>query len=150
MYTSSDRQQYFRVEMTRPDAPTFLPSEARRVGTPPLSSRESGKGRLRGFFFDLRSPNQENAESPRWELPEEKRRVSATSTLGPEIEWFRVRVTGPEQAGAINEFEFNLPEDLPTSPLCPKNPKLSSGGSGICVYHGRNHSLGSLGEEEEE
>lgn len=35
------------------------------------------------------------------------------------------------------QFELNLPEHLPSSPLCPKNSKHKSGGTGICVYHGR-------------
>ncbi|KAK4165877.1 hypothetical protein QBC43DRAFT_298934 [Cladorrhinum sp. PSN259] len=35
-------------------------------------------------------------------------------------------------------FEFDVPEHLPTSPMCPANPKnVNSGGKGVCVYHGR-------------
>jgi hypothetical protein len=30
-------------------------------------------------------------------------------------------------------FEFNLPEHLPSSPMCPANPKNKSGGKGVCV-----------------
>jgi parafibromin len=37
-----------------------------------------------------------------------------------------------------SQFELNMVEHLPNSPLCPKNPKHKSGGTGICVYHGRN------------
>ncbi|KAL8645606.1 MAG: hypothetical protein Q9226_007223, partial [Calogaya cf. arnoldii] len=48
MYTGSDSQQYFRVELTAPHAPAYLPSEARRIGTPPP--------RVRGFFFDYNAP----------------------------------------------------------------------------------------------
>ncbi|KAL8667742.1 MAG: hypothetical protein Q9168_007206, partial [Polycauliona sp. 1 TL-2023] len=51
MYTGSDSQQYFRVQLTAPDAPKYLPSEARRIGTPPLPE---SKGR--GFFFDYNPP----------------------------------------------------------------------------------------------
>lgn len=36
-----------------------------------------------------------------------------------------------------NEFEFDIPEHLPNSPICPANPKHKSGGVGVCVYHGR-------------
>jgi hypothetical protein len=39
-------------------------------------------------------------------------------------------------ANSLN-FEINIPEHLPTSPLCPRNPKHKSGGRGVCVYHGR-------------
>jgi hypothetical protein len=34
-------------------------------------------------------------------------------------------------------FQFYLPEHLPTSPMCPANSRHKSGGTGVCVYHGR-------------
>jgi hypothetical protein len=37
-------------------------------------------------------------------------------------------------------FELNLPEHLPNSPLCPKNPLHKSGGTGVCPFHGRRKS----------
>ncbi|KAI9833540.1 MAG: accessory factor associated with RNA polymerase II [Phylliscum demangeonii] len=55
-YEGSKRNDYFRVEISDPDGPTFLPSEATRVGTPPLSSDRLRDGRPRGFFFDYGSP----------------------------------------------------------------------------------------------
>jgi hypothetical protein len=30
-------------------------------------------------------------------------------------------------------FEFNVPEHLPSSPMCPAHPKNKSGGKGVCV-----------------
>lgn len=42
-----------------------------------------------------------------------------------------------EDRGQRREFEFDLPEHLPSSPMCPANKKHKSGGTGICVYHGR-------------
>lgn len=40
-------------------------------------------------------------------------------------------------------FELTLPpEHLPSSPLCPKNPKHRSGGNGICPFHGRKKEAG--------
>lgn len=36
----------------------------------------------------------------------------------------------------VAEFELRTPEHLPSSPLCPKNLNNSSGGTGICLYHG--------------
>lgn len=39
-------------------------------------------------------------------------------------------------------FEFDLPEHLPTSPMCPANKKHKSGGTGVCVYHGRSKREG--------
>lgn len=34
-------------------------------------------------------------------------------------------------------FEIDVPDHLPTSPLCPLSPKHKSGGRGICPLHGR-------------
>lgn len=34
-------------------------------------------------------------------------------------------------------FDFDLPEHLPNSPLCPANKKHRNEGMGLCVYHGR-------------
>lgn len=35
------------------------------------------------------------------------------------------------------DFEFDVPDHLPSSPLCPLNPKHKSGGRAICLLHGR-------------
>lgn len=32
---------------------------------------------------------------------------------------------------------LDIPEHLPSSPLCPMHPKHKSGGKGICPFHGR-------------
>jgi len=42
----------------------------------------------------------------------------------------------------VNTFKLMIPEHLPTSPICPKSPKHSSGGTGVCPYHGRPHITG--------
>ena len=143
-YTGSDNQQHFIVEMSHPNAPNFLPSEARRVGTPPLPTANSVKcGRMRGFFFDYNAPgddtNLSNGGIPRSPVP------GKPSTPDPEREsdWFRTQVILAEHEDRRNKFELNVPEHLPNSPLCPKHPKHPSGGRGVCVYHGRN--VGSKG-----
>jgi hypothetical protein len=33
-------------------------------------------------------------------------------------------------------FDIETPDHLPSSPLCPMNPKHKSGGIGICAHHG--------------
>ncbi|KAI0597849.1 hypothetical protein F4775DRAFT_602031 [Biscogniauxia sp. FL1348] len=38
---------------------------------------------------------------------------------------------------AAAAFEFDVPEHLPSSPMCPANKRHRSGGTGVCVYHGR-------------
>ncbi|KAK3318517.1 hypothetical protein B0H66DRAFT_622542 [Apodospora peruviana] len=38
-------------------------------------------------------------------------------------------------------FEFDVPEHLPNSPMCPTNPRNpKTNGRGVCVYHGRRKS----------
>ncbi|MCJ1415923.1 accessory factor associated with RNA polymerase II [Xylographa parallela] len=141
-YTGSDNEQYFRVELSGPQAPNFLPSEARRVGTPPLPSGEGHNRPLRGFFFDFCPPGEdEHAESPSWQASsysgkssKTSERGSGSSDHGNERDWFRVRV---KTFSNQNTFEFDVPDHLPNSPLCARNPKHSSGGKGICPYHGR-------------
>lgn len=146
LYRGSDNEEYFRVEMSTIGAPSFLPSEARRVGTPPLPSAEGGPKilPLRGFFFDYRPPGQNDAKSPSWEVSNGNSsydsggsgKKSEDSTLGYDRDWLMVKVSRSE---TTNTFEFRIPEHLPSSPLCPSNPKHTSGGNGICPYHGRAH-----------
>ncbi|KAI1877049.1 uncharacterized protein JN550_001121 [Neoarthrinium moseri] len=53
-------------------------------------------------------------------------------------EWWEVPLAIPrwEDMGP-KSFEFDMPEHLPNSPMCPANKKHKSGGTGVCVYHGR-------------
>lgn len=80
-------------------------------------------------------------------VPQQQQRLAPQTTPDPELEWFRVRM----DPGLANEaqsnkeadvssnaaFEWDVPEHLPGSPLCPLSPKHKGGGKGICVYHGR-------------
>ncbi|KAL8696590.1 MAG: hypothetical protein Q9201_007586 [Fulgogasparrea decipioides] len=168
MYTGSDSQQYLRVELTDPDAPAFLPSEARRIGTPPLPVKGT---KLRGFFFDYNAPKSASdlPEGP-WpnvpvataplphrqrDLPTPSRTPGLPRSPGArlqrgdsDIDWFRVKVAIDEEQEERDKFELNVPEHLPSSPLCPRHPKHKSGGKGVCVYHGRNKTAKGDGAEE--
>lgn len=157
MYTGSDSQQYFRVDLTLPNAPTYLPSEARRIHTPPLPSQNS---KLRGFFFDYNAPRSAeqhpgkpwpNAPMNTAPLLHPQRDLRRTPTPPPKSpgarlqrdddvdgNWFRHKVALGEAEDERRTFELNMPEHLPSSPLCPRHPKHKSGGKGVCVYHGRN------------
>ncbi|KAI3338644.1 hypothetical protein F4824DRAFT_72489 [Ustulina deusta] len=55
---------------------------------------------------------------------------------GPK-EWWEVSVPTSYRAVDQRTFKFDLPEHLPTSPMCPANKRHKSGGTGVCVYHGR-------------
>lgn len=138
MYTGTDNNQYMRVEMTDADAPTYLPSEARRVHTPPLTTASSGQGRVRGFFFDYNAPTEEHSppEASPW-----KTRIPKSSGV-EQKEWYRIKMDEIE-ADDISREEFvaSVPDHLPNSPLCPRHPKNKSGGKGTCPYHGRNNTF---------
>ncbi|KAL8727182.1 MAG: hypothetical protein Q9166_006219 [cf. Caloplaca sp. 2 TL-2023] len=160
MYTGPDAQQYFRVDLTGPNAPTYLPSEARRINTPPLHGSGS---KVRGFFFDYNAPHSTD-EHPGKPWPKEPmnttilphRQDNSKLSKCPGIprspgallqvddgnigdtNWFRHKVALGEVEEERRTFDLNVPEHLPSSPLCPRHPKHRSGGKGVCVYHGRN------------
>ena len=168
MYTGSDNNQYFSVELTKPDAPTFLPSEAHRINTPPLGTPSvSGTNKLHGFFEEYDIPRDaegtyyvnSNSMSPFLASINSR----ATGTTAPlmhrseseaqtnaadvpkkmsEIEWYRVEmnVIDDHEGLSREQFVLSVPEHLPNSPMCPRHPKNKSGGKGVCVYHGRNLS----------
>lgn len=61
-------------------------------------------------------------------------------------DWYRVRMDqvmgGDDEAKNVEDLrmlEWDLPEHLPNSPLCPLSPKHASKGKGTCVYHGRKN-----------
>lgn len=133
MYTGSDNKQYIRVELSAPDGPSYLPSEARRITTPPLPSADRP---LRSFFFDHNSPPDicsSDHSSCVMKMPQKQR------TGG--VDFYRGIEANKELKDYHDHFELNVPDHLPSSPLCPKNPKHRSGGNGICVYHGRKQSV---------
>ena len=170
MYTGSDKHQYLSVELTDPDAPTFLPSEARRIHTPPLSTTTSSTKKLRGYFSeyivsdDAETPlsMSSNITMPLSTRIESSSGSTAHFTPTPardihdptgsprrisETKWYRAKFNAIEADEALTheQFVLSVPEHLPNSPMCPKHPKNKSKGKGVCVYHGRNMSRGSQG-----
>ncbi|KZF25328.1 hypothetical protein L228DRAFT_66824 [Xylona heveae TC161] len=142
LYGGKNSTDYFKVEISDPDGPTFLPSEARRVNTPPLRETRprSGAKRPRGFFFDYSNPggqllgsgeDQEGVPAPfvGKNLPDSGPPASP--------DWYRTCIEIEDSIEEEKQFDLNVPEHLPGSPLCPLSPLHKSGGKGICVYHGR-------------
>jgi len=144
MYTGPDAKEYLSADMTHPDGPDFLPSEARRIHTPPLPSDKPGKRGSRGFFFDYNAPSKQfPSATPKRTLPPSK----ANGTFGgpSDDSWFNKKIDNldTQESSAQEEFAASIPEHFPNSPLCPRNPKHKSGGTGTCPYHGRNKSTPS-------
>lgn len=154
LYGGPDNREFFKVEISNPNGPTFLPSEARRIGTPPLPS-EGPRGRRRDWFFDLNNPtagstpsehddsdDSDDPSTPRTEAelmtPRERLFSAVRRRSTGHNDWFSVQLMVEDTRGAEERFELNVPEHLLGSPLCPQSPMHKSGGKGICVYHGRS------------
>lgn len=132
LYTGSDNKQYFRVELSAPGAPTYLPSEARRVNTPPLPGSDRAH---RSFFFDHNTPpNQSSSDSLSIAMTPQRKHLTGVT------DYYRMKQEAQQLNKYHDRFELNIPDHLPSSPLCPRNPKYRSGGKGICAHHGRNNS----------
>ncbi|KAK8028930.1 Cdc73 family RNA pol II accessory factor, partial [Apiospora marii] len=147
------------VESSKRYCKDYPGGEATRVDTPPL--RESTEERPpRSFFFDTsqhsspekhtRSPLRHQQAAPASRRPTTLGASGSGSQKGEKThhsggsrksstEWWEVPVAVPrwEDLRGSRTFEFDMPETLPNSPMCPANKKHKSGGTGVCVYHGR-------------
>lgn len=89
----------------------------------------------------------------RWSHRKDRAELATAGTLQPKTtkEWWEVPCAVPrwEDMGP-KSFEFDMPEHLPTSPMCPANKKHKLGGAGVCVYHGRRKGSSTplAGEDE--
>ncbi|KAK4450105.1 hypothetical protein QBC34DRAFT_425112 [Podospora aff. communis PSN243] len=123
--------------------------EATRVNTPPLKE-DAADGRPRGLFFDVNGPSNsdqpgsESASSAGPNAATPRPRQEARDDKDPydqrggsqHREWWDIPSKAAAAAAASKRnqlrksalFEFNLPEHLPTSPMCPANSKHPSGG----------------------
>ncbi|RKL40893.1 hypothetical protein BFJ70_g5318 [Fusarium oxysporum] len=116
----------------------FPGGEARRIKTPPLAE-DTTSGRPRSFFTETVPPT----EADQMEPPSRRnslQTVRRQSIVADTYEWWEKMPKKPVHRSPFQEripFEFQLPEHLPSSPMCPTNEKHVSGGAGICVYHGR-------------
>lgn len=137
MYTGSDSNKYVAVDLTE-EGVAFLPSEARRISTPPLPTDATSPGirNTRGFFFDYNAPPEPTFPT---RLVESNAHVNRPRR---DSDWYRVKMHAIDADDTIREqLAVSVPEHLPNSPLCPRHPKHKSGGTGECPYHGRNPSL---------
>lgn len=197
-YKSTDGREYPIPPLTGPEAPNFLPSEMKRVNTPPTKEDRPGGKKLRGFrslFFDALSlpshdePPDDSSSTirssrrksilpktslqsllPKISLPGLKRKPSQiiedTQTPDPlkvtdfhqtpfsqrygdarRAKMALVRSYVEEMLGDNDDsgasqlqFEFNVPDHLPNSPLCPLNDKQGTRGQHLCPMHGRKGS----------
>lgn len=174
---SAQTEDFLKVDISIRGGTSYLPSEARRIHTPPLPE-ETQDGRLKGFFFDYNAPRSESSRdgvflgssvpggSPRPVKGEEEARARST-TMGQTLpktksgrckrfhtgDWYDIklaeldvvdegdqhlnrndsnadcRVFSPaafsqcQKRKEEEQFDYTIPEHLPSSPLCPRNPR---------------------------
>ncbi|KAK4692715.1 hypothetical protein P7C71_g4545, partial [Lecanoromycetidae sp. Uapishka_2] len=117
MYTGSDAHKYVAVEISEPDNPRFLPSEARRVHTPPLPSESPSGAKPRGFFFDYSAPNPESFPHNRG-VPEDEGSMGATR---------------PSTVSKASKAQVRRNGDLPDTWKGQDSTTVSTGGSAYIV-----------------
>jgi hypothetical protein len=135
-----------------------MKQEAVQVHTPPASVGTAITN-SRGFFLDLGSSinGQESgvASVDRNLVSSAASRTALKAQLtsrGKREWWDEIETSLASDAPVIrtqiepiivsqielSRFEWNTPEHLPNSPLCPLNQKGNTGNiKGTCVYHGR-------------
>ncbi|KAJ3518316.1 hypothetical protein NM208_g14558 [Fusarium decemcellulare] len=120
----------------------FPRGEAVRLKTPPLAE-DTTSGRPRGFFSNMVPPSEDDP-IPFPSRPPLRRNshqfVRRTSITPQTREWWEhvpKTTVHRDHFEQIAAFEFQVPEHLPSSPICPANKNHASGGTGLCVYHGR-------------
>ena len=139
-YMSTNSKKHHHIDLGNRNAAVFLSSKAISINTPLLSSTNlTDKDRLRSCLFDLSAPSSFDSLPLRLKTQRPKASVDVrSSTTSSNPAWFRVRVEGSEDPSSDDELGQNIPDHLPSSPLCPRHHKHLSGGTGDCVMHGRN------------
>ncbi|KAF4552912.1 Hypothetical protein D9617_8g049250 [Elsinoe fawcettii] len=151
-YIASDGKQYPRMYLTSPGGPSFLPSEMRRVNTPPVrqvASAGGHRGLGRNFFADVNDLGAANLSRETLASQPQRKRRKERQTPGPERsvegskDFFRMRIDQAMDApdDQTTGFSFDIPDHLPNSPLCPLHPKHHGGQKLICPMHGRAKNM---------
>lgn len=126
--------------------------EATRIPTPPLDE-DTADGRVRGFFTSGTPPAMDGSLPPSSPIrgPRIVRSdVHRRSLSSQPKEWWENMpqiATRRDQMVVDRSFDFNVPDHLPNSPMCPANRKHRNGGTGLCVYHGRSKGGSMLKDE---
>lgn len=163
---SAETEEFFKIDISIRGGTSYLASEARRVHTPPLPGDGPGQKRM-AFFFDYTAPCA--VDTPTTEHPQNQRehapaasssgRPGRAKATGGGTEWYETQLarvdaanesaslsttmSGPARADRDKDKEvvdLNVPEHLPTSPLCPRHRKHKGGGTGACWMHGRREN----------
>ncbi|KAK8148949.1 hypothetical protein G3M48_008637 [Beauveria asiatica] len=108
---------------------TFPGGEAVRVSTPPMDE-DTADGKPRGFFGPLTPPESDTTGSQTYHTPmttmyaSPKYNAHRMSVAVPSREWWEGKPQKPtrhKDTNSVTKFEFDVPEHLPNSPMCPAN-----------------------------
>lgn len=107
------------------------------VETPPLKHL-TASGKPRSLFMDIQHPVPcEDESSNSSSTFDSKSRVFSYRKYQPggKREWWDAPSTTVRRDPAkdVSVFEFDIPEHLPSSPMCPANPKHKGRGKMVCV-----------------
>ena len=191
---SAETEEFLKIDISTRGHTSYLPSEARRIHTPPLPEDHNDR-QSRGFFFDYRKPEANAPQSPRSSFTtsqEERSRDKhnlklplknqftqrvATQVVTPLLslhpssitgeklpnspsraktgEWYDAHLADIDRPSPENDLfgtlggqsslqsvrecqssiadlrrrqleaqlDYDIPEHLPSSPLCPRHPK---------------------------
>ncbi|KAH7319904.1 hypothetical protein B0I35DRAFT_223120 [Stachybotrys elegans] len=127
----------------------FPGGEATRIKTP-LLDEDTLDSKVRGYFGGIAPPAMDgtgagyNTMAARSMSHYGMYRQSVPVHLK---EWWESSPSHPawDDRNRDNRlFEFDVAEHLASSPSCPANSRHCDGGSGMCVYHGRNRTQSML------
>ncbi|GAB7340036.1 hypothetical protein MBLNU457_6537t2 [Dothideomycetes sp. NU457] len=154
------------IDMTTPGSPSFLPSEMRRINTPPLQPAVTVRKQrsiYRGLHLDRHQlahlnasdelgltpstpvikPLMPNPPIPYYTYqpsrnPERRRQRLSDQEMDQQgIDQIMNEPEADQGATRSRVFSLDIPAHLPNSPLCPLHPKHAGGPKPLCPMHGR-------------
>jgi hypothetical protein len=140
-------QVFFKVDISIWGGTSYLPSEARRIHTPPLPGEEvhvQGPLGPDGRRFVRKKPRGETAKGMNWTRPQHMQRALTRDWCDVQLQLLE-QDAKPAQSHDV-PIDYDIPEHLPSSPLCPRNDrywryvqgKLTPGEQrhNVCWMHG--------------
>ena len=128
---SAETEKFLKIDISIRGGTSYLPSEARRIHTPPLPDDRAGETR-RGYCFD----DWEAKNAMRGGVV--PRRTATKECKNMDKDWFDVQFEELDNSHDLvdkalrsvlrrrendGEIDYDIPEHLPTNPLCPRHPK---------------------------
>ena len=148
---------HHKTRTVTPSTDSFLPSEMKRINTPlmqPAVAARKHRSIYRGFHFD-HAQTQESEDmvldSPPLIKPlmpnpplnlkggyaNERPRRFSHDFYKPQADQVVNEPEEGEEKDSTRTFSLDVPDHLPSSPLCPLHPKHIGGQKAICPMHGR-------------